>query len=139
MYDRSRRGHLFTGGLAVPVLAGLGAMYTVGGAAISVVSQLTEHFKSSDTMKEAEKIEKKTNKIEENIKEVLEQLKAEVEDMSFFADPDEVDQLVMAEIVGAIARQSGLKWETDSNKLIRMFDHKLKSVLNSVSENLILN
>lgn len=101
---------LFTGGLAAPALAGLGAMYTVTGGAISVVSQLTEHLKSSDTMKEAEKIGKKTNKIEENMKKELEQLKAEVEDMSSFADPDEVDQHVMAEILRAIARQSGLKW-----------------------------
>lgn len=130
---------LFTGGLAALALAGLGAMYTVTGGAISVVSQLTEHLKSSDTMKEAEKIGKKTNKIEENMKKELEQLKAEVEDMSSFADPDEVDQHVMAEILRAIARQSGLKWVRglDSSKLIRMFDYKLKSVLNTVLE--ILN
>lgn len=113
---------LFTGGAAAPFLGVLGAAYSGVGVAISVVTKITEHLLSSDTMKDAQKIEKKSNEIAEKIQKLFEQLKSEREEASSFRDPDELDRHVMTEILGAMARRSGLKQETINNMYEFMFD-----------------
>ncbi|XP_045897455.1 uncharacterized protein LOC123964633 isoform X1 [Micropterus dolomieu] len=102
---------LFTGGAAVPLLGLIGAVSSVGGVTISVVTKLTEHFLSSSTMKEAQKIEEQSNKIAERIQKLFQQLKAEVKNRSSSADPDKLDRRMMMEILTAMGRRSGLKGE----------------------------
>lgn len=100
---------LFTGGAAAPFLGFLGATYTGVGLTVSLTTKLTEHLLSSDTMKDAQKIEQKSNEIGKTIQRLLEKLKAEKKEVSSSIDPDELDQHVMTEIVGAMARRSGLR------------------------------
>ncbi|XP_070703871.1 uncharacterized protein [Pempheris klunzingeri] len=104
----------FTGGAAAPFLGLLGATYTGFGVTVSVVTKITEHFLSSDTMKKAQDIEKENNEIGERLQQLFEQLKAE----RGISSPDELDQYVLTEILGAMARRSGLTWKFN----IRMLD-----------------
>lgn len=99
---------LFTGGAAAPFLGLLGGVYTGVGLTVSLATKLTEHLISSDTMKDAQKIEQKSNDIGETIQRLLKKLKAEKKGVNSFADPDELDRHVMTEILGAMARRSGL-------------------------------
>ncbi|XP_067426912.1 uncharacterized protein [Thunnus thynnus] len=101
---------LFTGGAAAPALGLLGGLSSGVGLTVSLATKLTEHLISSDTMKDAQKIEQKSNDIGETIQRLLEKLKAEKRGVSFFTDPDELDQHVMTEILRAMARRSGLQW-----------------------------
>ncbi|XP_044188535.1 uncharacterized protein LOC122967786 [Thunnus albacares] len=101
---------LFTGGAAAPALGLLGGVYTGVGLTVSLATKLTEHLKSSNTMKDAQKIEQKSNDIGETIQRLLKKLKAEKKGVNSFADPDELDRHVMTEILGAMARRNGLKW-----------------------------
>ncbi|XP_041813707.1 uncharacterized protein LOC121621343 [Chelmon rostratus] len=110
---------LLTAGAAGPALGAVGAAYTGIGLTVSVAAQIIEHFVSSDTMKEAQKIEKKSNEIEEKIQKLFQQLKAEREEVSSFPDPDEVDRHIMTEVLRAVARRSGLKQKTVDRILIR--------------------
>lgn len=100
---------LFTGGAAAPLLGVIGAVYSGVGATISVVTKITEHFLSSNTMKEALEVDKKSSKIGEKMQQLFEQLKAEKRKLSPHADPDELDQHVMAEFLTAMGKRSGLK------------------------------
>lgn len=101
---------VLTGGVAGPFLGGLGALYTGTGVTISVATKITEHFLSSDTMKEAQKIEKRSNELEEKIQKLFKRLEAEVRrELGPSADPDQVDRHVMTEVLRAVARRSGLK------------------------------
>ncbi|XP_051275853.1 uncharacterized protein LOC127374500 [Dicentrarchus labrax] len=97
---------VFTGGAAAPLLGVAGAVCSGVGLTVSVASKIIEHFSSSDTMKEAQEIEKKSNKVAEEIQDLFRQLKAECSS----TDPDEVDQHVMTEILKGMARRCGLKW-----------------------------
>lgn len=110
---------VLTAGAAGPALGAVGAAYTGIGLTVSVAAQIIEHFVSSDTMKEAQKIEKKSNEIEEKIQRLFQQLKAEREEVSSFPDPDEVDRHIMTEVLRAVARRSGLKQKTVDRILIR--------------------
>ncbi|XP_067426910.1 uncharacterized protein [Thunnus thynnus] len=101
---------LFTGGAAAPFLGLLGGVYTGVGLTVSLATKLTEHLISSDTMKDAQEIEQKSNDIGKTIQRLLKKLKAEKKGVNSFADPDELDRHVMTEILGAMARRSGLKW-----------------------------
>ncbi|KAE8282664.1 hypothetical protein D5F01_LYC18051 [Larimichthys crocea] len=121
---------LFTGGAAAPFLGLLGGVYTGVGVTVSVVSKLTEHFVSSDTMKEAEKIEAKSNDIAQRIQKQFDQLKAEIKKVSPSADPDEVDRGVMTELLGAMARRSGLKMEIDVSILHDMLQRSAYQGMN---------
>lgn len=108
---------VFTGGAAAPFLGVLGAAYSGVGVTISVVTKITEHFLSSDTMKEAQNTEQKSNDIGEEIQRLFRQLKAERKEAGCFADPDEVDRHIMTEILRAAARRSGLQWNIKVNML----------------------
>ncbi|XP_030262304.1 reticulocyte-binding protein 2 homolog a-like isoform X2 [Sparus aurata] len=99
----------FTAGAAVPALAIVGGIYSGVGAAVSVTTKIIEHFSSSDTLKEAEKIEKENNETAKSIQNLFEQLKVEVKRMYPSANPDQVDRHVMTSFMGAVARRSGLK------------------------------
>ncbi|KAK0141755.1 hypothetical protein N1851_020579 [Merluccius polli] len=110
---------VFTGGAAAPFLAFLGGVYSGVGVTISVVTKITEHFLSSDTMEEAQKIEKKSNDIAEKIQKLFKQLKEERKEGSSFTD-DELDRHVMTEILGAVARRSGLKQKIIDSMYERM-------------------
>lgn len=102
-------GALFTGGAAAPVLVLAGAVYSGVGVSISVATKITEHFKSSDTMKEAMMADKKINEIGEEIQKLFKQLKEEKKKLDPDVDSDELDQHVMAEFLTAIGRRSGVK------------------------------
>ncbi|XP_028268100.1 uncharacterized protein LOC114440038 isoform X3 [Parambassis ranga] len=99
---------LCTGGAAAPFLGVLGAAYTGVGTTISVAAEIIEHFISSDTMEEAQKVEKKSDRIAEEIQRLFRKLKTEKE-VNRSADPDELDQHVMTEIMKAMARRMGVK------------------------------
>ncbi|XP_073343596.1 uncharacterized protein [Pagrus major] len=124
----------FTAGAAAPLLAVAGGVYTGVGVTVSVGTKITEHFLSSDTLKEAQEIEKKSNKIAEKIQKRFEQLNAEVKERSPFADSDEVDQHVMSEIVGAMARRSGLRQNIDFSKEF-FSDPALRAMMMNQSSN----
>ncbi|XP_035511382.1 uncharacterized protein LOC118323510 [Morone saxatilis] len=96
---------VFTGGAAAPLLGIAGAVCSGVGVTVSVGTKITEGFISSDTMKEAQKIEKKSNEIQEKINQLFKQLKAECSS----TDPEEMDQHVMTEILKAMARRNGLE------------------------------
>ncbi|KAL7378775.1 hypothetical protein ABVT39_018566 [Epinephelus coioides] len=100
---------LLTGGAAAPLI-GLGAAYTGVGATISVVTKITEHFLSSSTLKDAQKIEKKSDEIADKIQRLFQQLREEIKKMTSLTDEDEdedeVERHVMNRILGAMARRS---------------------------------
>ncbi|KAI3360242.1 hypothetical protein L3Q82_014557 [Scortum barcoo] len=121
-----------TGGAAAPLLGVAGAVYSGVGAAISVVTKITEHFSSSDTMKEAKRIEEESNEIAEEIQELFKKLKAERKKVSPNADADDLDRHVTAELLGAMARRSGLNLHISFGMLDRLF-------LNVGPGNMILN
>ncbi|KAF0022254.1 uncharacterized protein LOC118289099 [Scophthalmus maximus] len=100
---------ILTGGAAAPLLGALGATYTGVGAVISVASKIIESFVSSDTMKDAKKIEEKSNDIAKNIQRLFEQLKSEKEAVNSFTNPDHLDRHIMTEILRSVARRSGLR------------------------------
>ncbi|XP_034566412.1 uncharacterized protein LOC117831716 [Notolabrus celidotus] len=112
---------LLTGGAAAPFLGLLGGAYTGVGVGISVITKITEHLSSSSTMKDAEKIERKSSEITKNIQDLFEQLKTETQlkkemqlktetqGRSYSVDPNDLDQEVTNEILIAIARRSGLQ------------------------------
>ncbi|XP_028268090.1 uncharacterized protein LOC114440035 isoform X2 [Parambassis ranga] len=100
---------LCTGGAAAPFLGVLGAAYTGVGTTISVAAEIIEHFISSDTMEEAQKVEKKSDRIAEEIQRLFRKLKTEKKEVNRSADPDELDQHVMTEVMKAMARRMGVK------------------------------
>ncbi|XP_039667843.1 uncharacterized protein LOC120565851 [Perca fluviatilis] len=106
-----------TAGAAAPFLGLLGAAYSGVGFAVSVGTKITEHFLSSNTMKEAQNIDKKSNEITNKIQKLFEQLKAEWEEASSSADPDDLDRHIMTEILKAMARHSGLDQKINFRKL----------------------
>ncbi|XP_070837400.1 uncharacterized protein [Chaetodon trifascialis] len=110
---------VFTGGAAAPFLGLLGAAYTGTGVTISVAAKIIEHFSSSDTMKEAQAIEKRSSEIEGKIQKLFQQLKAEKEEASSFPDPDELDRHIMTEFLRAMARRSGLKQKYVERIIVR--------------------
>lgn len=106
---------VFTAGAAAPFLGVLGGVYTGVGVTISVATKITEHFMSSNTMKEAQKIQQNSDCIGERIQQLFQKLKAEKEEVSSFADPDELDRHIMTEILRAMARRSGLKLQINTS------------------------
>ncbi|XP_028268120.1 uncharacterized protein LOC114440051 [Parambassis ranga] len=109
---------LCTGGAAAPFLGVLGAAYTGVGATISVAAKITEHFISSDTMKDAQKVETKSDSIAKEIQRLFQKLKAEKKEVNHSADPDELDKHVMTEVMKAMARRNGLKDEINISYFI---------------------
>ncbi|XP_028268117.1 uncharacterized protein LOC114440048 [Parambassis ranga] len=109
---------LCTGGAAAPFLGVLGAAYTGVGATISVAAKITEHFISSDTMKDAQKVETKSDSIAKEIQRLFRKLKAEKKEVNHSADPDELDKHVMTEVMKAMARRMGLKDEINISYFI---------------------
>ncbi|KAM3623721.1 uncharacterized protein V6R79_014932 [Siganus canaliculatus] len=97
----------FTGGAAAPFLALAGAACTEIGATISITSKLIEHFSSSDTMKEAQRKEQKSNTIEKKIERQFQQLKRELKKLRPQMGPDDLDQHVMTAFMAAVGRRGG--------------------------------
>ncbi|XP_047428690.1 uncharacterized protein LOC124998379 [Mugil cephalus] len=97
---------LFTGGAAAPLLGFAGSLYSGVGATISLSTAAIEYFLSSDTMKEKEKIDKKSKQIAEKIQQLFKKLKDEIKKKN--PDLEEVDQHIVTEILKAMARRSGL-------------------------------
>ncbi|XP_035511240.1 uncharacterized protein LOC118323390 [Morone saxatilis] len=102
-----------TGGAAAPLLVTTGAVFSGTGVTISVTSKMIEHFSSSKTMKEAQRIEEMSNEVAEEIQRLFDELRAN----SSSADPDEVDQHVFTEILRAMARRSGLQGQININRV----------------------
>lgn len=98
---------ILTAGAAAPLLVAAGISTGVG-VAVSVGTKITEHFLSSKTLTEAQKIIKESDEISKKVQKLFEDLKA---GMRPSADPDEVDRCVMTEILRAMARRY-LKEET---------------------------
>ncbi|XP_069371596.1 uncharacterized protein [Paralichthys olivaceus] len=102
-----------TGGAAAPFLGLLGSTYLGAGAIISITAKLIEHFMSSDTMKDAKKIEENSNKCARNIQQLFEKLKAEKTAANRFPNPDDVDRHILTDILRAVARRSGVRTKID--------------------------
>ncbi|KAF1380247.1 hypothetical protein PFLUV_G00184850 [Perca fluviatilis] len=117
MSDWGRRGNCVDSWSSCSTFRFLGAAYSGVGVAVSVVTKITEHVLSSNTMKEAQNIDKKSNEIAEKIQKLFEQLKAERREVSSFADPDDLDRHIMTEILRAMARRSGLDWKINFRML----------------------
>ncbi|XP_035006949.1 uncharacterized protein LOC118104010 [Hippoglossus stenolepis] len=98
-----------SGGAAAPFLGLLGGTYLGAGAVISVATQLIEGFLSSSTMKDAKKIEEKSNESAKNIQRLFEKLKSEKKEANRFADPDDLDRHILTNILRAVARRSGVR------------------------------
>ncbi|XP_051797401.1 uncharacterized protein LOC127531665 isoform X3 [Acanthochromis polyacanthus] len=111
---------LFTAGAAAPFLGILGATYTGVGITVSVAAKITEAFISSDTMKEAKEVEKRSNEIADEIQQLFDKLKAEAKAENPSADPDELDRLVTCKILTSMAKRSGVKGRVS----IRSFNGK---------------
>nr|XP_029134549.1 uncharacterized protein LOC114920590 [Labrus bergylta] len=99
---------LFTGGAAAPLLGLAGGVFSGVGLGISVITKITEHLLSSDTMKDAKKIESQSNEITKKIQKLFQKLKEERQQAGSFTGPDDLDRHVMTEILGAMARRSGM-------------------------------
>ncbi|XP_020496665.2 uncharacterized protein [Labrus bergylta] len=99
---------LCTGGAAAPLLGLAGGVYSGVGLGISVITKITEHLSSSDTMKEAKEIESQSNEITKKIQKLFQKLKEERQQAGSFTGPDDLDRHVMTEILGAMARRSGM-------------------------------
>ncbi|XP_035800187.2 uncharacterized protein LOC118469723 [Amphiprion ocellaris] len=117
---------LFTGGAAAPFLGMAGAAYTGVGITVSVAAKITENFLSSDTMKEAKKIEEKSNKTAAEIQQLFDKLRAEAKAENPSADPDELDRHITSKILTSMARRSGVKGEVS----IGFFNDKPEIFLN---------
>ncbi|CAJ1075497.1 uncharacterized protein LOC117831718 [Xyrichtys novacula] len=100
---------LLTGGAAAPLLGIAGGVCSGVGVGISVITKITEHLLSSDTMKDAQRIERKGNEVSENIQKLFQRLKKETQRASSSSDPNDLDQEIMNEILKAMARRSGLQ------------------------------
>uniref|UniRef100_UPI0037E89DCA uncharacterized protein n=1 Tax=Semicossyphus pulcher TaxID=241346 RepID=UPI0037E89DCA len=96
---------LFTGGAAAPLLGLAGGVCSGAGLGLSVGTKITEHFLSSGTLKEAQEIDRKNREIAKEIQKLFDQLEAE----SPCADPDDLEQYMLTEILKAMARRSGLQ------------------------------
>lgn len=115
---------LFNCGAAAPFLRVAGAVYSGAGVTISeMVTKITEHFLSSDTMKEAKRIEEKCKEIEEEIQKLFNELKAEKKKVCPNADADDLDRHVTCELLGAMARRSGLNLHISYSMLDGSFDN----------------
>ncbi|XP_052406475.1 uncharacterized protein LOC127952155 [Carassius gibelio] len=99
---------ILTGGLALPSLA-LAAGITVGaGTATSLILTLVEKWKSSETMKNAEKTADKIWQIQKNIERLKEKLQKECESEGFeVSSSDDVQCEITARILRALAKRSG--------------------------------
>ncbi|XP_034427730.1 uncharacterized protein LOC117753637 [Hippoglossus hippoglossus] len=98
-----------TGGAAAPFLGLLGGTYLGAGTVISVATKLVELFLSSSTMKDAKKIEEKSNELAKDIQRLFEELKSEKKEANRFADPDNLDRHILTDIMRAVARRSGVR------------------------------
>ncbi|CAJ1075496.1 uncharacterized protein LOC114920590 [Xyrichtys novacula] len=122
---------VLTGGAGAPFLFGLGGVYGGISTGISVVTMITEHLLSSDTMKEAEKRVEKCNKIKIKIQKLFDQLRNERRRERYFADPDDLDRDVLNEILRALARLRGLHFSINQRSSQEQMD-TLGGVLSSV-------
>ncbi|XP_043086574.1 uncharacterized protein LOC122333138 [Puntigrus tetrazona] len=97
-----------TGGLAAPLLA-TAAGITVGvGTATSLALSLVEKWKSSQTMKKAEKTVDKIKQIQRNIERLQEKLQKECESEGFqTSSSNDVQCEITARILRAMAKRSG--------------------------------
>lgn len=102
---------IFTGGLAIPVIAVVGAVVSGLGFATSMGSEVTNIIISSHYMKKAKKEEEKIEKLEMGIHKLVELLKVEGkrrQQASFCKDiPPEDD--VVEQILRAMAKRYGLE------------------------------
>ncbi|CAN9505038.1 unnamed protein product [Ophioblennius macclurei] len=119
---------LLTGGLAAPILGLVGATYTAVGVAVTVGTKITEHFVSSGPMKKAEEIEKTSNTLAQEIQRMSERLKEQIKRENPKADPDQLDQLFMTEIVKAVARRYSI--DVQMNLIYFDLNDHLQTTLN---------
>ncbi|XP_060735248.1 uncharacterized protein LOC132852184 isoform X2 [Tachysurus vachellii] len=93
-----------TGGLAAPLLVTAAGVTAGVGAVTSVTCKLLESWKSSKTMKNAEKTDREIKKIWKHIESLQEQLSKECELTNDF---DEVQCEITARILSAMAKRNG--------------------------------
>ncbi|XP_060736037.1 uncharacterized protein LOC132852693 [Tachysurus vachellii] len=93
-----------TGGLAAPLLVTAAGVTAGVGAVTSVTCKLLESWKSSKTMKNSEKTDRKIKKIWKHIESLQEQLSKECELTNDF---DEVQCEITARILSAMAKRNG--------------------------------
>ncbi|XP_060734883.1 uncharacterized protein LOC132851920 [Tachysurus vachellii] len=95
---------LLTGGLAAPLLVTAAGVTAGVGAVTSVTCKLLESWKSSKTMKNAEKTDREIKKIWKHIESLQEQLSEECELTNDF---NEVQCEITARILKAMAKRNG--------------------------------
>lgn len=105
---------IFTGGLAIPILAVGGAVVSGLALANNVGSEVVNAIISGSTMKEAEEITQKITDLEKGIQELMKKLKEEGEKREkqacSFADVSEgvAEHYVVEQILRAMAKRVGL-------------------------------
>ncbi|XP_048034785.1 uncharacterized protein LOC125260447 isoform X2 [Megalobrama amblycephala] len=114
---------VFTFGAAAPLMS-LAATFTNTGCVVYQGTELIEDFLSCSIMKKLQDIEKKSNKI---AREIQQMLKPEKEVASLSAEADELEHHIMAEILRAIARQSGVNVQIINDSVISdILNHMLQ-------------
>ncbi|XP_053365795.1 uncharacterized protein LOC128535771 [Clarias gariepinus] len=99
---------LLTGGLASPLLVAAAGITVGAGTVTSLALSLVEKWKSSDTMKNAEKTAAQIEKIRNNIERLQKKLSEECESQDYDASfSEEVQFEITARILRAMARRSG--------------------------------
>ncbi|GAA6108690.1 uncharacterized protein LOC125146069 [Tachysurus ichikawai] len=109
-----------TGGLAAPLLVTVAGVTAGVGTATSVTCKLLESWKSSNTMKNAEKTAGEIKKIWKHIESLQEQLSEECELTNDF---DEVQCEITAKILRAMAKRNGRDLPQSSLTYLLRNDH----------------
>ncbi|MCI4382793.1 hypothetical protein PGIGA_G00018830 [Pangasianodon gigas] len=99
---------LLTGGLAAPLLVAAAGITVGAGTATSLTLSLVEKWKSSKTMKNAEKTADQITQIQNNIERHQKKLQKECESQGFKeSSSDDVQCEITARILRAMAKRSG--------------------------------
>ncbi|XP_073681008.1 uncharacterized protein [Garra rufa] len=97
-----------TGGLAAPLLVAAAGITAGVGTATSLTLSLVENWKSSETMKDAEKTTEQIKQILNNIERLQQKLQEECESQGLEASSsDDVQCEITARILRAVAKRSG--------------------------------
>ncbi|KAK7929831.1 hypothetical protein WMY93_006226 [Mugilogobius chulae] len=110
----------FTGGASLALLGAVGGGI---GTTVSLVTKITEHFKSSSKLERVEEIDKRCNRIADRIQELFDKIKKE----SPSGKSEEQDQYVVKEFLKAVSRKSGL----DSDMNVKDLDDLIRVLLDN--------
>ncbi|XP_047436964.1 transcriptional regulatory protein AlgP-like [Mugil cephalus] len=104
---------VLTGGAAIPFIGAAATVASVAGVATNITSDLVGAAKSSDTMKEADKISEKMEDLKKKIQELVKSLREEWLKKEKQEPGTSPEDYVIREIVKEIARLNKFKMDDD--------------------------